>query len=333
LYEIKGCVDGTVWISHKKFIKFRQNKFNFFINGKKLNRLKILYLLAAVALLFCGCEEQQTKSIWRTHDIKIDGSQLDWDNNISYQRSSGAGLGIMNDDKNLYLCVAIINPHEIIHILRTGFAVWFESKDDDSGMIGIEYPVELFPEKKTKEENESGLLPDMEKSEIAGGKDTTKSIPDSTKLHSKNKTQKKMTMEERINKLIQLQDKFEILNKEQNPINSYTLGTNPDIKVKVGYQSGQLVYELKIPLKNESKNSYYVNASAGEPIRIGFQTNSPSQVNYNELGEEGDFNGRGGMQPGESEYPGEEQGQQQRPVSSGLNFWLNVSLAASNSNE
>jgi hypothetical protein len=58
---------------------------------------------------------------------------------------------------------------------------------------------------------------------------------------------------------------------------------------------GQLVYSIKIPLKNNSASSFDVNYSPGETMNIGFEIETPERENMRRGGKGSGM--RGGERP------------------------------------
>ncbi len=267
----------------------------------------LLGLITIISLTFLinGCGEQSIKSTWRTINIKIDGSQLDWDNNVNYSQELGTGLGLMNDGKDIYLCLNIKNPFAIERILKAGFVVWF-SAPKDSDTVGVEFPV------------------GSKLGEFIGGRHQFERNKDADKDKDSLKTKDTLNMHIRLTDLVKSQDKFDVVSNDKTVLHSYSIDSSTAIQAAITYQSGQLVYELKMPLLKTNDSPYAINADPGETISIGFQIGGRIHRMDNEQ-----FDGEGYGEPNENEgYGGYGyQPQRQNVQRKSLSTWVKVVLA------
>lgn len=259
-------------------------------------------LLLTLFVLINGCEDQAVKSAWRSINIKIDGSQLDWDNNVNYSPDLGISMGLMNDSQNVYLCLNIKNPFAIERILKTGFIVWFNSAAD-SDTVGVEYPIGIAPHEPFKRKSDSTE---------DNSKDTTK-------------TKDTLTMHIRLEDLVKRQIKYNIINEDKTIVESDSAGSEHPVETAISYRAGQLVYELRMPLLKNGSAPYAINASPGQMINVGFQVGGKIRnMPYNFEGEDyGEPNENRGYNNGYGYRP-----ETQRVQHRSLSTWMKVLLAS-----
>ena len=198
-------------------------------------------LTAIIALLLSNCKSIQLESRWLDRSLSYKGKVSEWNDCIVYPKDTKFGIGVMNDDKFLYLCMTSWDANVSAQIIRRGFTVMFEPKDGKGNRLGIHYPMGI-PRSGLRHEKEEGpeimkekLAESLEHVEILGpGKDDT--CPTRT-------------------------------------IISESMG----IITRVVASEGNCVYEMKVPLKADSVNKFAINAGPGETIRLTLET-SPANV-------------------------------------------------------
>ncbi len=101
-----------------------------------------LFIAVIAALSLCtGCKPIQLESQWRDRDITIDGSTAEWSGLIQYPEDSKIGIGIVNDEAYLYLCLTSEDRAIASQILMSGFTVLFESKARKGKRFGVHFPL------------------------------------------------------------------------------------------------------------------------------------------------------------------------------------------------
>jgi len=210
---------------------------------KKESEIKKTILITAVLMLisFVSCGEEEIKSYWLENDIIIDGDQMDWQGKLHYLADEQSALGIANDDENLFLCLATNNTAKMFQIFVTGFTVWFEPQNGDE-KIGIQYPLKSDDIKRMMQMRKrpgEGEGPDF-----------------------------KIRLAEFKN----LQNEIRIVNKDNFPLTAYSLNNEIGIEVDVGYQMGQLVYEMRIPISKPLFGDHNLNLLPGDKVTLAFES-------------------------------------------------------------
>jgi hypothetical protein len=108
--------------------------------------MKIHFLMstasAFIITLFVACESPVVvQSTWTDSEIVIGTDTLQWKDVMQYPDDPQFGIGARNDKTYLYLCVKSWN-HEINRkILRSGFTTWFTSPSKKGKRFGIHFPL------------------------------------------------------------------------------------------------------------------------------------------------------------------------------------------------
>lgn len=268
-------------------------------------------ILPALVLVFLnGCGNEEIKSMWNNNSIVIDGNQKDWLGKLKYFPDQKVGIGIANDDNNLYLCLATQDTGKMFQLFITGFTVWFNPPHGGE-KVGIQYPLTL---------------------EEAGG-----SMPRRNRQEGR-----KPDFNVRLDRYKSVQTEFRIVNADNFPLTSYNLINNIGISIDVGYQLGLLVYEMKIPLKGDLVGDHVLNLAPGDEFTLGFESGEFNRGSFRGRGDRSGY-GRenppeGGMSGGEGwesregrgERRGDGMGRGERPSLEKIDFDVSVLLAANN---
>lgn len=256
----------------------------------RLNKKSFFVLPVIVSSIFLinGCAAgSKMNSLWQNSEIKIDGDASEWNKSIQQIPDKKISLGFRNDDKFLYVCLASEDRLKIMMITRAGLIVWFEPESGDKNKFGIRYPMMITP-------STSMQMPEMNR---VGGHDAN--------------------LDNIINKMLEQQNEFQIINKDKFPLTALPIVNNEGIEVKLGYRSNQFVYELKVPLATNTNFSYAVDTLPGEKIKIKFETEEFSSESIHGAGGGGGMPSGGGRHGGAAGRPG---GGGMRPGMGGANM-------------
>jgi hypothetical protein len=237
----------------------------------RLNKksFSLLPVIVSGIFLINGCAAgSKMNSLWQNNEIKVDGDASEWSKSIQQIPDKKISLGFRNDDKFLYVCLTFTDRSKIMMITRAGLIVWFEPESGDKNKFGIRYPMMITPSTPMQ-------TPEMNR---VGGHDAN--------------------LDNIINKMLEQQNEFQIINKDKFPLTALPIVNNEGIEVKLGYRSNQFVYELKVPLATNTNFSYAVDALPGEKIKVKFETEEFSFEGMHGAG------GGGGMPPGGGRHGG-----------------------------
>jgi hypothetical protein len=190
----------------------------------------ILIVVALSVLSYSFSDKSFIKNLWQETAIKVDGNCADWNQSFRYDNKSKFLYNISNDDKNLYICLKVMEEKNQLTILRYGLTFWFDTTGKKKERIGVGYPLELDMKKKANQENFMEPRPG-EKIDM--------------------KAMKKKMVEEQ--KEIELTG-FKIPSYSENSIIT-GLKNKMKIEVGIGFDSvDAMVYEMLIPLSILYKN-------------------------------------------------------------------------------
>ncbi len=259
----------------------------------KTNTLFICYLFLLVSFVGCASGKEFTSS-FKKDEIQIDGSRADWQDKLVADEDESISVGFINDEQNLYLCLTTKNRMRMMQILRDGFTVWIKSPTNSKKTIGIKYPI-------------------ADNSEVRGQRQFDGSPMTNDKF------------DKIFTEMISKQTEILIVNKDLFPLTALPLINKEGLEIKLGFHNDELIYEMKIALKDFCKGEYCVDANLGDQIEMTLQTEK------NEMGR----GGKRGMGPGGG--MGGQRGGSRKPPEGGmekfkpldqLNYDITLNLAA-----
>ncbi|MCX7797057.1 MAG: hypothetical protein N2249_00355 [Melioribacter sp.] len=251
----------------------------FFLQESKLNRI-FIFTIFFLAILINSCSV--TKNVtcnWKVENINVDGKYYEWQNKLINIEDYNVSIGFQNDEKYLYMCLVINEPLQIIQMFRGGFIIWF-IPDDDTKTIGLKYPLGSYELNYRNEELE------LRKERMPKSDNTNR--------------RGNLNVEKMIERLLEKETNFQIIDKSKYPLWLYPLENNQGIKPKISFQSIKLIYELQIPITNNSETDFKIPVSTGEKLKIKFETEEINQENFSRAkweGSEGGFQRPAGLPP------------------------------------
>jgi hypothetical protein len=237
-----------------KDVKFKES-FNF----KYPAFLVVLFLSF---LMQSGCSSLELESAWRDREIVVDGKGDDWLGAKYYFEDVNISLGLLNDDRFLYVCMDVENPMLRAHIMRQGLTLWLDHKGGKEKSFGIRFPL----------------------GRQGSGRLTRESMDEQNR-------------EEMIERFEQSLTDLEILGPGKNEIKKMAVEEATGIEIKLKASTGWLVYELKIPLIPTEEHPYAIGTKAGDSIGIGLEA---PEIDMSAMRDRlGGGMGGGGRMPGE----------------------------------
>jgi hypothetical protein len=232
------------------------------------NLLSIFIILPL--MMTCCCNSPVLESTWKTSEIVIDGNSVEWNQMIQYPKDNQFGIGISNDDKFLYLCLSSWDRQTSMQIMTMGFTVWFETKSQNEKKFGLHFPLGMM---------KAGQPPFMRGRQV----------------------QDPEQMKEFMDAAMQ---EMEILGQGKN--DSLTIKSliaeSYGITARILQSQENLVYELKIPLNQDSLCRFAINTGNDSLIKLTLETTKPD---FDKMGGPPGMGGRmppggmgGGMGPG-----------------------------------
>ncbi len=260
--------------------------------NKILSRSVLLILaIGSLSINFYGCGNMELASKWRSHNVVIDGSSKEWENNTVYLKDYNSSVGIMNDSNYIYIFFSSNDRDIQREMLVRGLIVWFDSTGGSDKIFGIKFPLgmegnpELFQRRPQDENNGKRFNQEYAKT---------------------------------LNEL-------EILGPMKNARFQVSTKNKYDIEASLGENEGNLTYELKVPLKINNEFQYGIGTDTSKTIGIGIEIPKPDfQKMREDFGgrrpDGGSFGERGAGRRGG--HPPRE-----RPEMKEVDFWVNVKLA------
>ncbi|MGB5872479.1 MAG: hypothetical protein WBH56_02040 [Bacteroidota bacterium] len=234
-------------------------------------KLKPVLLSLAIASfqggLFTGCGSEDFRSEWRTDEIVVDGNHTDWGTALKYMEGEKAAAGSMNDGESLYICFVTSDQASIVQVLRGGLTVWFAAQSEDATEIGLRYPLRGV--------QGPGMTP---RSGGSGAMDPAE-------------------IEERVKGFIAAQREFRIVNEHSELLESHMTGSRGAFEVTVGFEGGQLVYEMKAPLAHSNEAPIAIGAAPGGVVEVHLESELPDRSEMMAQAGGRPSGGRGGGTP------------------------------------
>jgi hypothetical protein len=257
--------------------------------------------LIAAADFFSGCSSSlKLLSTWRQEDIVIDGSSIEWQRGLYYDKEFDIVYSIRNDDDYVYLFLKTQNRTTQMQIIRAGFIVWFGADGGNDHSFGIRYPL-------VRQDARSEFHPESDDEQIH-------SAPEQALLE------------------------LEIVGTQKENVQRFSTLDVPGIRVKIGRSQEALVYELRVPLRKTPQTPFAIEVTSANRIGIGLETEEFNRdkmkmaVRPNE--------GLNGSEPGDSQMEGGEHkghgyhdggrrgsGRESKEKPRQLKLWLSVQLA------
>ncbi len=268
-----------------------------------MRRYIIIIFAVIIFIGLNGCTGGRLNSNWNHAAITIDGDDTDWRGKQIVPKGQKVALGIMNDDSHLYLSFRTADQRLIMQLLFQGLSVWVDPKGGKRKTFGVRFPV-------------------------GGPMHGAGSI-------LQDRTSSYIDREEMIRLALRQQTGAEIYAPEDFLQQRISLLNNNDLKVRSGYDRGQFVYELRLPLEEIEELTGH-EFTTGDPVGLGWEAVPRNRENLRDEMDQrlergsmdggpmdramvGGRGGKGGKRGGSAE--------RQRPES--LEVWLKVDLAES----
>jgi len=208
--------------------------------------VSVLLLLAA-AVTGCGLEELY--STWCDRRVTVDGIDggTEWDGALHLLAKQEITVGLLNDEKRLYLRLSTRSQAVQRQIMTAGLTVWFDERGGSQRLLGIHYPL---PSQNRR--------PDFER-----------------RPESRKEGAKRTDRPEGIEPLREMRPgEIEITYAEKNEHS--TISADPPsahgVQCRIGEAGGLLVYELRVPLIRDGDSPYGIASQRPKTIGIGLET-------------------------------------------------------------
>ncbi len=248
---------------------------------RKGNALFITICLLALSavILITGCGMLELFSAWCDRKVSIDGISggAEWNGALHSMPDRGFTIGILNDEKMLYLCLSTRNQALQRKIMTAGLIVWFNETGDKRLSYGIHFPL---PSREGEHGPEPPAYPGKDgipKMDSSGRPDPLGEIP---------------------------QADMEILRPGENERSVIAAERTPvgGVRCRIRNSRGVLVYELQVPLIRNGDFPHGISAKKPKIIGIGLVTGGKEEPRPD--GGDRDGSPGGGRGPGCPGGPG-----------------------------
>ncbi len=274
-------------------------------------------LLSALLVVQCG-QTVMISSLWKKSAITIDGNNSDWQNAMVMLEDKKIGMGVINNDSSLYLCMVASDPGIQKQIMGSGLTLWFDTAGGKKQSLGIHFPLGLMDGGMSRPPGGESRRENHDAEERMGG------------------MRDPVAME------------LEVLGPGKDEKQRIVIHQTEGIQAAIEMTNGVLVYEIQLPLLATKKQPVALGSKTGTTIGFSFETArtemlSPSGVRRPPMGSEEHGGGRGGEDMGGGEGmgrpgggmggPGDEMGGPDGDKSGGqqsqkqLKGWIQLQLA------
>jgi hypothetical protein len=213
------------------------------INKRAFGYSAILFIMLLFVAMQIGCRSAlKLESNWRSRDLSIDGKSDDWIGVKYYFEDVSVSVGLINDDRHLYVSMITENRLVIGQIMMQGLTLWLDPKGGKEKTFGIKFPLGRQEARKK------------------GGEPMP---PESMEMRN----QENMT-----GRLQEALTKLAVIGPEGEVVEKLPVDDAKGIDVKLRVDAGLLTYEIKIPLSRSEEHPYAVGAKVGETIGLGLES-------------------------------------------------------------
>ncbi len=200
-----------------------------------------LLLAVAAGIVFAATAERASN--WRDRDIRIDGSDEDWQGELSPVPKEHFSLGIVNDGDYLYICLPTKDSGTKAQIAGAGLVVWLDPVGGKKRRFGVHFPVPNPPGQPgaRRPARREGAYPEQ---------------PDSTRDPVP----------------VRGQDVVGVLGPGKDDARLVPITEAAGIEGRVGVRGDLMVYELRVPLNRNSDHPYAPQAGPGQTVRFEIET-------------------------------------------------------------
>lgn len=230
--------------------------------------------IVVLAIFLAGCGGQEVASTWRDREVVIDGVEGEWSKAMYYFDKENVAMGLLNDDEYLYICLAAIDFRQVGQLIRGGLTVWFDPQGGKKKSFGINFPLQMQLDPGNMERKKMPVSMSPE------------GTPNPEKLRE--------MLEESTKEMV-------ILGPGEDERRRMPVSGSREIKAKLDYSGGKLVYELRVPLVRDEQCPDAIGVNAGEIIGLGFET---AEMDVEMIRDRMRDRMSGDMPPGDQGMPG-----------------------------
>lgn len=219
--------------------------------------MKCLFLIifTFVLTLLSTCNPPETvESRWTDSPVVFDGNPAQWKDIMQYPDDPQFGIGVRNDGTFLYLSMTSWKRAVNRQILRFGFTTWFTSPSTKGKRFGIHFPL--------------GMM-----------KNAGERHADRESMHDPE------AMRERMQEALQEMELLGPGKEDSVPVKT-VVAESFGIIVRLFPSDENLVYEMKVPLRQDSVSKYAIDIGNDSLLKVTFESIVPD-VAMHDRGEGG----------------------------------------------
>lgn len=214
-----------------------------------------ILLLTPALLLFgiAGCGPTLLESTRCDRTVTIDGIDTgsEWENAQYTFDDKKVTLGLMHDDSHLYLRLSTRDRATQAQVIMGGLTVWFNTSGKKDKTMGVRYPVPVTERSMARPPMQEGDAEPPAPGDRNSGAGTVRQMMMET-----------LTSVEFIGP-----------HKEDRTAMTCNEADSLGVKARIGFMNGNLVYELRMPLRKDAETPYAVSGDAVSGfVGIGFET-------------------------------------------------------------
>lgn len=254
--------------------------------------IQIFLVLLMFVLGGCGAS-LELASMWAGDEVRIDGVSSDWPELQARIAGPDVRIGVRNDADNLYICLTTSSRSTQFQLLALGTTVWLDAEGKQEKTFGILFPL-------------PGQMQGRRVAPPAREEDARQFMEGLVRA---------------------AQRQFEIIGPGIDERKKFAAGHASGIEMRLGYDEGTLIYELKMPLLRSANNAYGAAVDPSKPLLVGFETGDFREIMRSQMSTVGAPSGGGGGGRGGRGGGGGGAAMPGRDLPEGLRHWLTVHLA------
>jgi len=215
-----------------------------------------LSLLSMALAVLSSCSSPPTlRSAWLDREVVIDGRDAEWEGAKYYIEKSNVDVGVLNDGEYLYLCMSAVERTLMVQILGRGMTTWFNPGGNHDKAFGVRYPLGRVDERMDGPAGMGGRGGGRRTAGGAGRRDPS----DLQQLQAF------------VERALQGQE-LEVLYEGDEKGRRLGLAESDVVEVRMGFDRGRLVYEMKVRLAQEEPHGPGIGAVPGKRVGVGLLT-------------------------------------------------------------
>jgi len=199
----------------------------------------IMFLVGMIAAFTSSCREYEMKSQWCNGNITVDGNTSDWVGLLGYVEDKNISVGILNDEKFLYICLTSEDRSRRMQVMAQGMILWFDPDGGKNKTFGIRFPI-----------GRPQMDPGERQAMMRAGEIDREKMRENTQ---------------------RILSELEILGSGKDDVQRISLTDLEGIAIGFDRRSDMLTYELRIPLAVSEELKHAVKTQPGKTIGIGIE--------------------------------------------------------------